>query len=231
MPTPSPGAIAYYPGTRADTASANSPRPSGFSSPVAIAFTLLASLKPAARIRLMAHTPTPPSRAPFAPPGRMDPLPSLLGRSRARPPSSSISPAPGTLHLSPSPLPLPQSNLLPPQLSHSPNLPLREGSGIAPSLAVSHAIPVSPRLEMPWLTSGPTIGHSTFSALRPAPLTYRHTALRSARIALMFTLSIPLMTTARRANAAAAASPNSDPHPNSPLSPPHSPRLLPICGP
>ena len=228
---PSLGVTADCPGMTAVSTLANSLRPSGSSSPVAIAFTLLASPKPAARTRLMAHTPTPPSHAPFAPPGRMDPPLSSRGRSRARSPSSSISPAPGTLHLFPSPLPPPRPSLLPPQLSHLPSLPLREGSCIAPSLAVSHAIPVSPRLEMPWLTSGPTIGHSTFSALRPAPLTYRHMALRSALIVLMSTLPNPSMITARRANAVAAASPNSDPHPNSPLSPPHSPRLLPIYGP
>ena len=231
MLTPSRGVTADYPGMTAVSTLANSLRPSGSSSPVAIAFTWLASPKPAARIRLMAHTPTLPSRAPSAPPERMDPPLSSRGRFRARPPSSSISPAPGTLHLFPSPLPPPRPSLLPPQLSHLPSLPLQEGSCIAPSLAGSHAIPVSPRLEMPWRTSGPTIGHSTFSALRPAPLTYRHMALRSALIVLMSTLPNPSMITARRANAVAAASPNSDPHPNSPLSPPHSPRLLPIYGP
>ena len=143
------GATADCPGMTAVTKLASLLRPNGFSFPVAIAFTWPALPKPVARTRLMAHTLTLPSRAPFAPPGRMDPPLSSRGRSRARPPSSSISPAPGTLHLFPSPLPPPRPSLLPPQLSHLPSLPLREDSCIAPSLAVSHAIHVSPRLEMP----------------------------------------------------------------------------------
>ena len=163
MLTPSRGVTADYPGMTAVSTLANSLRPSGSSSPVAIAFTWLASPKPAARIRLMAHTRTLPSRAPFAPPGRMDPRPSSRAVSRARPPSLSTFPAQGASppflstslpsHTSPFPS-------LPPSPRHPPP---RDITATALSLANLDAPFTSRPPEIPWPISGLTIATVSFS--------------------------------------------------------------------